>query len=68
VGEPRVQVLLKAGGTINVISNIEIQRLFDQGLITAQERGLAAQALNIKRQAANSPVTNRPAPLGARDY
>ena len=68
VGEPRVQVFLKAGGTINVISNIEIQRLFDQGLITAQERTQAAQALNIKRQAANSPVNNQPAQLGSRDY
>jgi hypothetical protein len=68
VGEPRVQVFLKAGGTINVISNIEIQRLFDQGLITAQERTLAAQALNIKRQAANSPVNNQAPQLRSRDY
>jgi hypothetical protein len=43
-----------------VTSNAEIQTLFNQGDITAQERSQSAQALAIRQQAANNAVTNAP--------
>jgi hypothetical protein len=45
-------------GVVNATSNEEIQGLFNQGRITAQERSQAAQGLSIKQRAANSPTTN----------
>jgi hypothetical protein len=60
VGVPvSVQVFTRSG-VKNVTSNAEIQTLFNQGEITAQERSQSAQALAIRQRAANSPVTNQP--------
>ena len=67
VGTPSVQVFLRNGGISTVFTQGEIQNLFTQGLITAQERSQAAQALNIKQQAANSASTEAPAQRIARD-
>jgi hypothetical protein len=54
-------------GVVNVTSNQEIQNLFSQGRITAQERNLAAQGLAIKQRAAAAPVTNQPTQRIARE-
>jgi len=60
VGRPvSVQVFTRRG-IVNVTSNAEIQTLFNQGDITAQERSQSAQALAIRQQAANNAVTNTP--------
>jgi len=68
VGQPVSTQVFTNSGVVTVTSNAEIQNLFDQGRITAQERGQAAQALSIKQRAANAPVTNQSPQLGSREY
>jgi len=58
VGQPVSVPVFTNRGVVNATSNEEIQGLFNQGRITAQERSQAAQGLSIKQRAANSPTTN----------
>jgi hypothetical protein len=67
VGQPVSQQVFTNRGVVNVTSNQEIQNLFSQGRITAQERNLAAQGLAIKQRAAAAPVTNQPTQRIARE-
>ena len=60
VGQPVSVPVFTNRGVVNATSNEEIQGLFSQGRITAQERNQAAQGLSIKQRAANSPTTNAP--------
>ena len=60
VGQPVSVPVFTNRGVVNATSNEEIQGLFSQGRITAQERNQAAQGLSIKQRAANSPTTNTP--------
>ena len=60
VGQPVAVPVFTNRGVVNATSNEEIQGLFSQGRITAQERNQAAQGLAIKQRAANSPTTNSP--------
>ena len=60
VGQPVSVPVFTNRGVVNATSNEEIQGLFSQGRITAQERSQAAQGLAIKQRAANSPTTNAP--------
>lgn len=66
-GQPVSVQVFTTTGVRTVTSNEEIQALFNRGQITAQERGQAAQALNIKQRAANAPVTNQPSQRIARE-
>jgi hypothetical protein len=59
VGQPVSVQVFTNSGVVLVTSNEEIQALFQQGRITAQERNLAAQGLAIRQRAANAPVTNQ---------
>lgn len=60
VGQPVTTQVFTKGGVVNVSSNEQIQALFNRGQINAQERSQAAQALNIRQNAANSPTTATP--------
>lgn len=60
VGQPVSVPVFTNRGVVNATSNEEIQGLFSQGKITAQERNQAAQGLAIKQRAANSPTTSAP--------
>jgi len=60
VGQPVSVPVFTNRGVVNATSNEEIQGLFSQGRITAQERNQAAQGLSIKQRAANSPTTSSP--------
>jgi len=67
VGEPVTQQVFTNRGPVNVTSNAEIQALFTQGRITAQERNQAAQGLAIRQRAANAPTTSQPVQRVKRD-
>jgi hypothetical protein len=67
VGQPVTQQVFTNNGVVDVSSNAEIQALFTQGRITAQERSLAARGLSLRQQAANSPTTSQPVQRTKRD-
>ena len=67
VGQPVTQQVFTNNGVVDVSSNAEIQALFTQGRITAQERSLAARGLSLRQQAANSPTTSQPVQRVKRD-
>jgi hypothetical protein len=67
VGQPVSQQVFTNTGVVNVTSNAEIQTLFTQGRITAQERNLAASGLATRQRAAAAPVSSQPTQRIARE-
>lgn len=67
VGVPVSQQVITKDGPVTVTSQQEIERLADSGAIDARQRKRAADALSLKQSAANSPVTNQPRPVSARE-
>jgi hypothetical protein len=67
VGQPVAVPVFTNQGVVNATSNEQIQGLYSQGRISAQERNQAAQGLAIKQRAANSPVTSQPRQISSRE-
>jgi hypothetical protein len=68
VGLPvSVQVFTRTG-IVEVTTQAGIQRLFNEGRITALERTEAGRELSLKQGAGSSPTTNQPRQPIARDF
>ena len=68
VGLPVSVQVFTSTGIVEVTTQAGIQRLFNEGRITAIERTEAGRELSLKQGAGSSPTTNQPRQRIARDF